>query len=808
MGQLIRKNWINSDLLFLVILVFFVSASTLILQLIQTRIYSVVFWNHLVYFIISIALLGFGISGTWLSFGKNTFIARMLSIKSASICFVLATLISSLYIPRFSFSLSSIFADFGHLTALLITYIFAILPYFFAGWILGTVFRDNAKNIHFLYFADLCGAGIGCLFYLLSVQYLGAIKLVIIICALVSMVPLINDFNRISSKILLPIILVLLLILNIFSDKINSKIKPEQTKASVALYQNLPPTEKTVELSEWNPISRIDVIASKQKPDERTDFMDSQACTRRIFIDGDAWTRITVLPELPLKPFDPDNEMMGANKSPYFFNRGEINSALVIGSGGGVDVLFALKGGAKQVDAIEINPTTWRIMVDEYRKITNNLMIRDNVHAFCEEGRSFIRRSNKKYDVIMMHAIDTFAAINAGAYVLSENYLYTTDAIEDYFSHLTDNGLLTITRWIHKAEVPRLFVVCLKALENLGIDDPEKHIILHLEYGSGVGGTVIVCHAPFSDEEIVAFRNHILRHNGLMLHPSDLTSTTKDPIHQVVKGYLLSRKDHTDEAFLSALDFDITPVDDDSPFFFHYDKVRDMLKVFKEKGAEDLIRGHWASFTLFSLLTLTLVGVFVFVFIPLMNKGCIKIPMFYSWITYFSCLGLSFIFVEIALMQRFALLLGHPSRSLALVLASLLFFAGLGSYLRGRLNINLIVSLTVLFLIILTAAFFYPFIIKASLGFSLLIRGLITIILVAPLGFFMGMPFPTGIRKVSEYNSDAVPWMWGVNGGSTVMGSVLAIILAIKFNFTTVFLVAATGYLFALLLHTKLWYKS
>lgn len=217
-----------------------------------------------------------------------------------------------------------------------------------------------------------------------------------------------------------------------------------------------------------------------------------------------------------------------------------------------------------------------------------------------------------------------------------------------------------------------------------------------------------------------------------------------------------------------------------------------------------MLRGHWPSFTLFVLLAFTAVMVAVFMFLPLASRRRPDLPRFPLWLLYFACLGVSFIFVEIALMQRFALLLGHPSRSLALVLAALLVSAGAGSYLRAKLKLSLSVCLSLLILAILGAAFVYPFVVQYVLGWTLVQRGFVTLALVAPLGFFMGMPFPTGIRRISEHANSAVPWMWAVNGGTTVFGSVLAIVLAIWGSFTLVLSIAALGYVLALLVSIRL----
>lgn len=772
------------------VVAFSVALATLLLQLVQTRIFGVVFWNHLVYFIISIALLGFGISGTWMSFGRNSRFARFMTLQNAALGFVITTVISSLLVPCFGVGITSFFAGMPKFFVLFFTYAVAVLPYFCGGWMLGAVFRDNVRGIHFLYFADLVGAGLGCLLFLAAMRPLGAINLVLLACALVAVPVLLQGIRARRNQVWLVLLVILLAGLASVQAVINTGINPEPTKAFNALYTQLPANDrKVVEFSEWNPISRIDVVSSTGTPKGK-----------RVFIDGDAWTGMVTNVKFPVTPFPPDDGSLATFNSPYFLYRNPPN-VLVIGSGGGVDIVSALRGGARNVDAIEINPTTWRLLLEDYKDKTNALMFQPGVSAFNEEGRSFVRRTGKNYDLIVLHGIDTFAALSTGAYVLSENYLYTVDAMQDYLGHLAEGGALCITRWVHHAETPRLFIVCMEALSRLGVENPAANILYH---GRGAqGGTILVRRTPFSGAETSAFSSHITSRGSVMFHPVDEGERTLLE-QRLIGGYLRSRDAGTKKAFFASLPYDISPVFDDSPFFFHFDKPRNLLNVMRDESVGDLVRGHWPSFTLFSLLAFTLIAVTVFMLIPLMFRGGWEVVHFKSWLLYFSCLGVSFIFVEISLMQRFALLLGHPSRALALVLAALLISAGIGSQMRSVLRLNLGVCLALLSSLILVSAFVYPHIVNAVLGQSLAVRGAVTVLLVAPLGFLMGMPFPSGLRRVSDASLDAVPWMWAVNGGTTVLGSILAIILAIWCNFTTVLVLAAAGYAVALAVTLRL----
>ncbi len=767
-------------------LAFALSASVLLLQLVQTRIYGVVFWNHLVYFIVSIALMGFGISGTWMSFGNDTWLARKLNLRNAALLYVATTIVSSLLMPRLAPSIAILFVSQTRQALLFSTYVVAILPYFFAGWMLGGIFNSYVKRIHVLYFSDLIGAAGGCILYLVGMQPLGAVNLVLIACALVAVPVLAVEGAPRTRVVVLVGTLAVLGTFSFFERAMTHAIRPESTKSFNTVFENLPQgAKKVVEYTQWNTISRIDVVSSTDRPDRKL-----------VFIDGDAYTGLVLGRDVP-PAVDRHGGALTGERAPYFFHD-KVDRVLVLGTGGGDQVYNALRGGATLIDAVEINPTTWRLPLKEYREATRDLMLQPGVHAYREEGRSFVRRSGQRYDVITIHGIDTFAALNAGAYMLAENYLYTVEAIEDYVRALSDDGVLVISRWYHPAETPRMFTVALEALHRLGVENPQNRILVH---NSPDGFASLLIRAkPFTPEEVAAYQEHLVTRQNMEPRPRLIypraAAALELPEETIIAAYAAARGQGPEAAqqYLDTLDFQIAPVYDDSPFFFHFDRASDMFEIVKGRNVQDFVRGNWPSFTLFSLLAFSLVVVLSMMFVPLVRRGRPRVPGFGMWLLYFSSIGLSFIFIEIVLMQRFALLLGHPSRSLALVLASLLFFAGVGSYVSGSRRVPLVPALVGLLALILLAAYGYPLLAQAVLPYSLTVRGAATMAMVAPLGFFMGMPFPLGLAAVSRAGGGVVPWMWGINGATTVLGSVLAIVLAIYTNFTVVILLAFVGY--------------
>ena len=338
------------------------------------------------------------------------------------------------------------------------------------------------------------------------------------------------------------------------------------------------------------------------------------------------------------------------------------------------------------------------------------------VHEIVEDGRSFVRNTPYRYDVIAMNVVDTLTAMSSGAYVLSETYLYTVDAFMDYISHLKPGGTMCVTRWDYSVEGPRLFSVALEALYRLKIPHPGKCILAFAAPYS----TVCVRNTPFAPEEVGAAREQVRRYvesgqpdgPGRFMHPM-ADGEAHDEQQTIVHHTAKARAQGRQRAYFKSLPLRVDPVYDDNPFFFNYDKAPILALLSTENDAPDLIRGHWASLTLYVLLVLATVAVALFMFLPLLRSGRGSLPHFPLWLLYFACLGGAFIFVEIALMQRFALLLGHPSRSLALVLAALLFSAGVGSYASGRWSLSLPVVLGLLAAALLGVAFVYPFIISA-----------------------------------------------------------------------------------------------
>ena len=519
-----------------------------------------------------------------------------------------------------------------------------------------------------------------------------------------------------------------------------------------------------------------------------------------IVIDGDASTPIVELDGSSDRLRFLDFTLSSA--ASQAFHPAEV---LVIGAGGGVDVLTALHHGATTVEAVEINPAISRLASTTYAARGEHLFQRDEVDLFTQEGRAFVRQRGKLYDLIQLSLIDTWAASASGAYSLAESYLYTVEAFQDYLDHLTSDGVLTITRWHWEPprESLKLVTVAVAALQRIGIQDPDRHIIV---LGVGRMGSILVQRSPYRDSqitkisEIAAMRGYdVLFARGV--HPQPETAF----------GSFLRSPDRA--AFLASYPFDVSPPTDDSPFFFQFGRWSDIRRLGAWSDSPLALSGRLVLLTILAQAT---VLSFALLAAPLWWRG--RRPHedrrsnTFNALSYFFLIGLSFMLLEITLMQRFILFLGHPVYALTFVLAVLLIGAGTGSFCADSLAggrqrpwpvFAAISCLSVVYAVALPKVF------TAALSLGLTARIGIGFALIFPLGFLLGIPFPAAISRLSRIGSRSqIGWAWAANGCASVIGPILAVLLAIDFGFTAVMIAAAVGYAGAYAAFLPLWSVS
>lgn len=477
---------------------------------------------------------------------------------------------------------------------------------------------------------------------------------------------------------------------------------------------------------------------------------------------------------------------------------------LVIGSGGGLDVAVALWFGAGEVDAVDINPTTVDLVSNRYSEFIGGLFERDNVRLHLEDGRSFVRRSKRRHDVITLFAVDTLGALSTGAYVLSENYLYTVEAFKDYWRDLEDDGMIQIARWYFPEfprETLRIFTTAYEAMAYSGVKEPGRHLLIVTDARDRFFADIIISKKPFTDERLASVGGWLAMNNLKVVYDptKDLGSTAFDRFVRYAGGGKKAE-------FYKDYVFNVKPVTDNNPFFFQYGRWSHVFKAYPmAENVFESIVGKWPFLTLLALIAQTVVMVVFLVWIPVLRlkrdatrPGGGRIYV----IAYFALLGTAFMFIEISMIQKLVLVLGHPIYSMAVTIPTILVMAGLGSlytdYTRMKRSTMVVAAILALAVLMFGWSFMGTVISEAVLASSLTIRILASIMLLLPMGFLMGIPFPLGMRGISS-TQEMVPIAWATNGGMSVIGSVVAIVLAMVTGFPYVASIAAVLYLLALL---------
>jgi spermidine synthase len=766
------------------------SFAALLLELALTRLFSVVLFYHFAFLAISIALLGLGAGGVFAYLWKSrlaeistrTLASRLCAANAVLIVVVLEIV---LHVPV---ALNVSAQNFLRLTAL---YMAAAVPFFFTGLLFSIVFARETTRIPRLYGADLCGGALACLAVVPLLNWFGGPNAILVSGVALAIAAMIwaesAAFRRNAG-------LLALALAGLVGANYSGRL------IDVVYAKGMFRDPAWVEFARWNALSRVEV--------------DRQGQAKAIVIDADASTYIMNADLKQWHDTDWEKNLMAAPPALANVLRPHGDFA-IIGPGGGVDVLRAVANGSASVTGIEINPIiATTIMRGRYADYAQHLYDRPDVHIHVTDGRSFLRSTPQRFDVVQMTLVDTWASTAAGAFALSENNLYTVEAFREYFDHLEPDGMIAITRWEFRQprEALRVVSVAMEALHRLGVANPARNFIV-ASLGSldedGIPVVVLAKKTAFTSAEEDSVAAHCERFAEL--DPLYLpTAPGQNPFSE-----LIARNDP--QSFASAYAYNVTPVSDNAPFFFFTLKLRQIL------GDSSLRHGiDWkvnlGVLILLLVLAISAAAVLIFLVLPLILRGAhlrqSSIPLLY-----FIAVGLAYILVEIAFIQRFVLFLGHPTYALTVVIFLLMLSSGAGSLFSRRWLprsemgwIPLLLVLGVLLLYILVL----PTRLAAWVGLGFEFRLLISGLLLVPLGFLMGMPFPTGLRALAattpthfpEPTENTVEWAWAMNAGASVLGSVLAMVIAIQFGLTITLACGAFAYVLALFVMPSLHPKA
>src|SRR5882762_10589771 len=766
------------------------SFGALLLELALTRLFSVVLFYHFAFLAISIALLGLGAGGVFAYLNRSRLMKVETRPLAALLCGLNAVLIPVvleivLHVPV------SLDLSWGNLLRLTVLYLAAAVPFVLTGILFSVVFAREARAITRLYGADLLGGALACLGIVPLLNGIGGPNTILFAGVTMALAATTWALSSTVRKITgaLAGALVLLIAINHdgrFMDVIYAK----------GMFRD----QAWVEFARWNAISRVEV--DNQGNNGKAIVIDADASTYIMNVEPHAW-----------QGTDWQKNLMSS--APALANvlrpQGEF---AIIGPGGGVDVLRAVANGSPNVTAIEINPIIANtIMRGRYADYSHHLYEQREVHLQVTDGRSFVRNAAQLFDVVQMTLVDTWASTAAGAFALSENSLYTVDAFREYFEHLKPDGMIAITRWEFRQprEALRVLSVAMEALHQLGVGKPAKHFIVVSEGDldeDGIPVVVLAKKTPFTRNEEEAVRAHLDAHDDLvaLYLPSE---PGENPF-----SALIARNDP--RAFARDYPYNVAPVDDNAPFFFFTLKTDQILH---DGGLQKAIdwKVNLGVVVLGIVFIISMIAVFAFLLVPMVlvgGRGQRALPLLY-----FIAVGLGYILVEIAFIQRFVLFLGHPTYALTVVIFLLLLSSGAGSLLSRRWLANIgrgWIPLAVLMAAILLYTGVLTGLLSALIGLPFVVKLVVSAIVLIPLGFAMGMPFPTGLRLFAQTSitdlpaselgepvsteGNAVEWAWAMNAGSSVLGSVLAMVIAIHVFLYITLACGAAAYLLALAL--------
>ncbi len=891
--------------------------SILLFEITLTRVFAVMMWHHLTYMVVSIAMLGFGAAGSLLTARGDGLKEGPASreISRASIAYGFAVMFAFAFVTSVKVDSLSLWQEKKNFFALLLIYLIITAPFLLGGVAIGTALTRYARDVNRVYFFDLIGSALGGALSVWVLNRFGSAQVVFLAGAAGVLSGFLfglgaGVWQTVKNLPALAVAAAVAVAATGGSDVLripasdwtvpfapNKEVK--RFEASL-LDARIPSATAEVEVS-------VDLDGPPQILGGNFGAVDKMSVgMRAVAQDGTA-------PTMMLKDAGQierfrflDDTSAGTAYQAFAARGAKEPDVLVIGVGGGVDVMTALYHGAKHVDAVEINPAMIDMVTKRYDDYLDGLFRpgahawSDRVHLHNSEGRSFMRHRDRKYDVIQMSGVDSFTALSTGAYTLSESYLYTVEAVREFYAHLNEGGYVNYSRFIltypkKPRETLRLANIARTALEELGVADPSSQIAVFVGHN---WASTMVKKGAFTRQEIDALRafgelegfrgfaydplqerskpfpaNTETRHlariffadrlgrldlddatRGAVLEPlidtvaarlvsgdADLSLETaldalgdgrgvheaairealgeaEDGARDNAENFMALQRDFitvlkgTDEErerFVDAYEYDVRPCTDDAPFFFNYYRYGGLLKKPDEALNQqshyhyDYPVGHMV---LLASLGQIVVIAFVLLIVPLrrLKSQGIRTRGKLRYFAYFAALGMGFMFVEIAVMQKVVIFLGHPTYSLSVVLTSLLAFAGIGSYLAGRIEsltrANFLKLLVAIVASIGIALLGVNHGVAALIGLPFAARVAFVVVLLAPVGLALGMPFPTGIRRLKEDAPELIPWAWAINGFLSVFSSIFCIVLSMAIGFTKVILIAAAVYAVGFLL--------
>lgn len=774
--------------------IFLCSSSSLAYEIALTRIFSIFLWYHFAFMIISIAMLGIGASGTVLSLYTPLKNPSKIGIYSLLLGISISiTYIVSNHIPFDPVRLSWDRMQFFYIGIYCIT---LSIPFFFTGLIVAAAFSSMSEKSGLVYSADLIGAGIGSIGVLYFMTMAGPDKTVFIISSIALSAAFISGGK--SLKIISLTLMLLTLSLLVFH--------PAFVKLRMSPYKGLqialryPGAEhlKTY----YSPFSRIDTFKSpavRFAPGLSLRYLDTLPEQIGFSIDGGEINAVTASGDrasLEFLKYLP-------SALPYEISKN--NDVLILDSKGGLQSLVAEYYGALNTYKVESNPLLIKVIKKDFNVFSGGIY---SQNSWSGLGRSWLKYSDKHFDIIDIPMTGTAPS---GSFGISEDYRFTVEAFKEYLTHLKHDGILSINLFIlppQRIEL-RILNTAIKAMEELGIkdNDIEKNIAAIRSWGSIC---ILMKKSPFTSSEIEAIKRFSKdKRFDLIYCPGIKEGETNIYVRMPSNEYFTAFKNilnpETRERFTNTYIFDVMPVRDDNPFFHYYLKLKNISTIYKimgEKWQYFIEEGYILPAVFIQVLFLSLILIILpattRVKAKVDKKDNLNLSLGLNLLPYFAFLGTGFMFVEVSMVQRMIFLLENPSYAVATVLASILISSGIGSLLSYRvIGLRRPAVTIVISLLIIAYSVFLPAISDNISPYPMSVKILLAFLILMPLGLFMGIPFPTGLKILGGKNKSLIPWAWAINGCLSVLAPIVTIMLAIVIGFKIVLWIGALTYAMA-----------
>jgi hypothetical protein len=784
--------------------VFLISAALISYQLLLVKMFSIQYWYHFAYLIISIALLGFGASGTCIFLFKRQLNNRLPFVFFICPLLLVVSIWMNIYLNRLiAFNPLMIIWHTQEIVHLLALSLSIFVPFFLGALCIGISFVAASDHIHRIYFANLTGSGVGSLIVVLFFFHVSPYEIMCII----SLVALCAALGGCTSRIRQGIICVAgiaLIILYVFLFRFLPL--PMSNFKDLSQAENLTGAQKEMEV--FGPLGLVTVLSSPAYhylPDLSLKCPYPLPQQKGLFLDGNTVGAIN-----EFSGNVSDIRVMDYRTNSLAYTLLDHPEVLIIGGGSGTEILNARYHEAKSISVVEMNGDIVHLMQGPYGTFSGNVYSSGNTHVLIEDGRGFLQRTHERFDLIHISLLESMGTASAGVYSLNENYLFTTEALTLCLDRLTPGGVLSISTWIKNPprDTLKLLAMAIEAVKRHGEKPPDQSIVMIRSWQTA---TLLVRNGPFQHKDILAIREFCKnRLFDISYCPGVNEKETntfnileEDFFHHAAISLLSQEK----EQFYHTYPFYVKPATDDRPFYSHYFKM-DMLKEYLGSSNRAFIPFlDWGYILVFITAGILFILGMTFILAPILfalpsRKGLISV------LVYFGSLGIAYMFLEISILQLFIRYLYDPVFSASIVIGSFLVYSGIGSLIAGK--VSSLKSKHIFWSILLIGIAGLMFLSldrwlqQAISDFPMWLRMLSCSILIAPLAIPMGIPFPSGLSTFTAEREALIPWAWSINGFLSVIGSSATVLIAIRCGFKSIIVIAVALYILSAFMYTRL----